>query len=178
MIIKVTTAWNQGLFSQGWLTGHWQLMDGMDELPTEEFCGYTIVRYAILHYKQLLAMFASAKGHWAVCKVKHDIPANGNLATALVTKKWITVPDMCHTRHSLSCTNTATNMYAVGNAMSRQCLNYSLACRDILETLKVKFPESWSKCAIHFTFWVHCMHVCMYGCMNECMYIDHKWWWA
>ena len=25
MIIKVTAAWNQGLLSQGWLTGHWQL---------------------------------------------------------------------------------------------------------------------------------------------------------
>ena len=37
---------------------------------------------------------------------------------------------MCHTRHSLSCTYTATNTYAVCNAVSRQCLNYSLACRD------------------------------------------------
>ena len=37
---------------------------------------------------------------------------------------------MCHIRHSLSCTYTATNMYAVCNAMSHQFLNYSLACRD------------------------------------------------
>ena len=86
MIVKVATAWNQGLLSQGWLTGHWQLMDGMDELPTEEFCGYTIFRYAILYHKQLLSMFASVKGHWTVCAVKHGIPANGHLATALVNK--------------------------------------------------------------------------------------------